>query len=162
MIDVRNIYHLSTIIYSGQMELRISAVLFQILQSLFDDEKTDEAADETAAEPSAPKEPYILADYSPPSTAENVRRVGLAWSAGVVFGGSIIFMAVLGWLVDLLVGTSPWGIVGGVVLGSIVGFMQFFRLSRQIFGPNTSLPAENPLLSATDDQVDRRDRFDQP
>jgi F0F1-type ATP synthase assembly protein I len=71
-------------------------------------------------------------------------------------------MAVLGWLVDLLVGTSPWGIVGGVVLGSIVGFMQFFRLSRQIFGPNTSLPAENPLLSATDEQVDRHDRFDQP
>ena len=129
---------------------------------MFDDEKPDETADGTAAGGDAPKEPYILSDYSPPSTAENVRRVGLAWSAGVVFGGSIIFMAVLGWLVDLLVGTSPWGIVGGVVLGSIVGFMQFFRLSRQIFGPNTSLPAENPLLSATDEQVDRHDRFDQP
>ena len=132
------------------------------MQGLFDDEKNEAAVDESAVEPSAPKEPYILADYSPPSTAENVRRVGLAWSAGVVFGGSIIFMAVLGWLVDLLVGTSPWGIVGGVVLGSIVGFMQFFRLSRQIFGPNTSLPTENPLLSATDEQVDRHDRFDQP
>lgn len=132
------------------------------MQSLFDDEENKGTAEVSAADSDAPKEPYILADYSPPSTAESVRRVGLAWSAGVVFGGTIIFMLVLGWLFDLLVGTRPWGIVGGIVLGSIVGFMQFFRISRQIFGPNTSTPAEKPLLSETEEPAERRDRFDQP
>jgi F0F1-type ATP synthase assembly protein I len=69
-------------------------------------------------------------------------------------------MLFIGWLVDLLVGTSPWGIVGGIVLGSIIGFMQFFRITRQIFGPNTSAPAENPLLSRVQEPADRQDRFD--
>lgn len=132
------------------------------MQGLFDDEENNGAAENSAADASAPKEPYILSDYTPPSTAESVRRVGLAWSAGVVFGGTIIFMLVLGWLFDLLVGTKPWGIVGGIVLGSIVGFMQFFRISRQIFGPNTSTPAEKPLLSGDPEPAERRDRFDQP
>ena len=133
---------------------------FVRVQGLFDDEKDTGTVDETAGEPSASKESYILSDYTPPTTAESARRVGLAWSAGVVFGGSIIFMLVLGWLFDLMVGSSPWGIVGGIVLGSIVGFMQFFRLSKQIFGPHNSMPAEKPLLSTTDDDGVRRDRFD--
>jgi len=71
-------------------------------------------------------------------------------------------MLFLGWLVDLLVGTSPWGIIGGIVLGSIVGFMQFFRITRQIFRPNTSIPAEKPLLSQTPEEEERRNPLDQP
>ncbi|HEY2867188.1 MAG TPA: hypothetical protein VGJ02_08860 [Pyrinomonadaceae bacterium] len=129
---------------------------------MFDDEKPDETANETAADEDAPRKPYILSDYTPPTTTESARRVGLAWSAGVVFGGTIIFMLVLGWLFDLMVGTRPWGIVGGIVLGSIVGFMQFFRISRQIFGSNTSMPSEKPLLSDTEETAERHDRFDRP
>jgi F0F1-type ATP synthase assembly protein I len=130
------------------------------VQGLFDDEKNDDAVADSAAGSGTPKEPYILSDYTPPTTAESARRVGLAWSAGVVFGGTIIFMLVLGWLFDLMVGSSPWGIVGGIILGSIIGFMQFFRISRQIFGSNTSMPAEKPLLSGTEETSERHDRFD--
>ena len=89
-----------------------------------------------------------------------MRRTGLAWSAGIAFFGAIVFMLFLGWLFDLLVGTSPWGIVGGIVLGSIIGFMQFFRISSQIFGSDSSAPAEKPLLTQREEPIVRHDRFD--
>ncbi len=78
-------------------------------------------------------EPYILSSAPSESFAETTRRSGLAWSAGIVFFASVVFMLVLGWGADLLLGTSPWGLVGGIVLGSLIGFVQFFRLTSQIF-----------------------------
>lgn len=69
----------------------------------------------------------------PESMTETVRRSGLAWSAGVAFFAAVVFMLVLGWGADVLLGSSPWGIVGGIVLGSIIGFIQFFRITSQIF-----------------------------
>lgn len=67
------------------------------------------------------------------TTAENLRKTGLAWSAATVLGGSVIFMMILGWFFDLVFGSKPWGIVGGIVIGAIVGFIQFFRITSQIF-----------------------------
>ena len=71
--------------------------------------------------------------YEPESSAETMRRSGLAYSAGVAFAAAVIFMLILGWGADVLLGTSPWGIVGGIILGSIIGFVQLFRLTSQIF-----------------------------
>ncbi len=62
-----------------------------------------------------------------------MRRTGLAWSAATVLGGSVVFMLVIGWFFDLVFGSSPWGIVGGIVLGALIGFIQFFRITSQIF-----------------------------
>ena len=76
-------------------------------------------------------------DFQPESTAETIRKTGLAWSAGVVFFGSVIFMMIIGWFFDLLFGSSPWGLVGGIVLGAVIGFVQFFRISSQIFKQNS-------------------------
>ncbi len=75
-------------------------------------------------------------DYKPASKAEIIRNSGLAWSAGIVFFGSVTFLLILGWFADLLLGSSPWGAVGGVVLGSIIGFLQLFRLTSQILKNN--------------------------
>lgn len=71
--------------------------------------------------------------YKPPSTAETIRNSGLAWSAGVVLFGSVIFMMILGWFADLLLGSSPYGLVGGIVLGGLIGIVQLFRISSQIY-----------------------------
>lgn len=71
-------------------------------------------------------------DFKPESLAETARKSGLAYAAGITLFGSIVFLMVLGWFADLLFGTSPWGIVGGIVLGSIIGFIQFFRITSQI------------------------------
>ena len=69
----------------------------------------------------------------PESMAETMRRSGMAYSAGIAFTAAVVFMLILGWGADVLLGTSPWGIVGGIVLGSTIGFIQFFRITSQIF-----------------------------
>ena len=84
------------------------------------------------AEPSE-KEPFVLSQAPPESPDDTMRKSGLAWSAGIAMFSSIVFMMVLGWFVDLLLGTSPGGLIGGIVLGSLIGFVQLFRISSQIF-----------------------------
>jgi len=79
------------------------------------------------------KAPFAASTTEPASLAESTRRDGLAWSAGIAFFASVVFMLILGWGADLLLGSSPWGVVGGIVLGSLIGFVQLFRLSSQIF-----------------------------
>jgi F0F1-type ATP synthase assembly protein I len=79
------------------------------------------------------EEPYILSSSAPESLAETTRQSGLAWSLGVAFFASVVFMLILGWGADLLFGSSPWGVVVGIVIGSLIGFFQLFRMSSQIF-----------------------------
>lgn len=38
----------------------------------------------------------------------------------------------LGWVLDRYLGTSPWLLVAGIVLGSVTGFMRFIRLMSRI------------------------------
>jgi F0F1-type ATP synthase assembly protein I len=96
------------------------------VQTLFDPADSGDGSQAEA-------EDFVIRNSNPESTAETFRRTGLAWSAGVAFGGAVIFMLVLGWGADVLLGTSPWGIVGGIILGSVIGFIQFFRITSQIF-----------------------------
>lgn len=78
-------------------------------------------------------EPFILSEAKPETNAEIIRRSGIAWSMGIAFFASVVFTMILGWGADLLLGTAPWGVVAGIVLGALVGFMQIFRLSSQTF-----------------------------
>lgn len=68
----------------------------------------------------------------PESKAELIRKSGLAWSAGIAFFASVVFLMIIGWFADLLLGTDPWGLVVGIIIGSIIGFVQLFRLTSQI------------------------------
>ncbi len=101
--------------------------------------ESDEASafDENWGREPQPVEPAIVVEpFVPPSKVETIRRSGLAWSAGVVFFGSVGFMMILGWFADLLLGSAPWGLVVGIVLGSVIGFINFFRITSQIFRNN--------------------------
>ena|SRR5687768_1147993 len=80
------------------------------------------------------QEEFVISRAEPESMAETVRQSGLAWSAGIAFFAAVVFMLVLGWGADVLLGSSPWGIVGGIVIGSIIGFVQFFRITSQKIG----------------------------
>src|SRR3954454_9763833 len=126
------------------------------MQGLFNDKNDQTGQDDWPGDKKALEEPFAISDYKPQSTGETARQTGLAWSAGIAFFGAIVFMLFLGWIADLLLGSSPWGIVGGIVLGAIIGFMQLFRISSQIFKQNDSAPSENPLMSSQKDKTDRR------
>lgn len=78
-------------------------------------------------------ESFSLDESESETMAQTVRRSGLAYSAGIAFVAAVVFMLVLGWGADLLLGSAPWGIVFGIILGSVIGFVQLFRISSQIF-----------------------------
>lgn len=115
------------------------------MNSLFDQDKdSDEniSAAETpveaasAAETNPDEAPDIFsfsATESNHSKAEAARMGGLAWSTGLVLFGSVILMMLIGWGADLLFGTRPWGMIGGLIIGAVIGFVQLFRTSSEIF-----------------------------
>jgi F0F1-type ATP synthase assembly protein I len=88
---------------------------------------------ETSADSESNDESFVLSQANPETYEETARKSGLAWSAGIAFFGAVLFMLIVGWGFDLLFGSSPWGLVGGIIFGSIIGFVQFFRISSQIF-----------------------------
>lgn len=99
-----------------------------------------------------PDEPRLIpVAYAPESADETARQSGMAMSAGIVFFGSVVFMLFLGWIADVLLGTSPWGIVVGIVFGSIIGFIQFFRTSSKIFSSKRPGSEIRSLMSKHDD-----------
>ncbi len=109
-------------------------------------------ADDVWTDQLSPQDPFVPIPYVSSTQSETIRNSGLAWSAGVAFFGSVAFTLFLGWLADLLLGSFPWGIVGGIVLGSIIGFLQFFRITSRIFPRKNDGPEINPLMSRRDDE----------
>jgi F0F1-type ATP synthase assembly protein I len=115
------------------------------MNSLFDQEdiNSDENAAEKQVEDFAadvakttqPEEPGLFSytTESRHSTAETARMGGLAWSTGIVLFGAVILMMLIGWGADLLFGTKPWGMIGGLIVGAVIGFVQLFRTSSEIF-----------------------------
>jgi F0F1-type ATP synthase assembly protein I len=127
-----------------------------MVQGLFDEEDNPESRAESEIRPddvgdslphSTANSTLLQPEYTPDSVAETTRKSGLAFSAGIAFFGSIVFMLLLGWFADLLLGSSPWGIVIGIVFGSILGFIQFFRITSQIFGQNQPDATKRSFLS---------------
>ncbi len=109
--------------------------------SIFDEEE----------EPEKDEPPVVVIPFSPETTEENVRRSGVAYSIAIVFFVSVAFLLLLGWFADLLFGSSPWGIVSGIVLGSIIGFFNLFRLSSQIYSVKKPSSEIRPLMSRDED-----------
>ncbi len=93
------------------------------------EKKVDEAV-EAESKPS-----FFQSNFKPETPAETVRKSGLAYSAGLVLVGSVVFLMFIGWILDSFLGTSPWCLVGGIVLGAAIGFYQFFKITSQILKP---------------------------
>ena len=98
--------------------------------SIFDQPENPFA--DAEGQPEKDKEPYILSEAEPLSAAETVRSSGLAWSAAIALFAAVVVMMLIGWGADLLFGSSPWGLVVGIVLGAVIGFLQFFRITGEI------------------------------
>ena len=72
-------------------------------------------------------------DFKPESEGETTRKSGLAYAAAFTLFSTVAVLLGAGYLLDSWLGSSPWGIIGGIVLGSIVGFYQFVRITSKIY-----------------------------
>lgn len=72
-------------------------------------------------------------DFKPETEGETVRKSGLAYAAAFTLFSTVAVLLGAGYLLDRWLDSFPWGIVGGIVLGSIVGLYQFVRITSQIY-----------------------------
>jgi ATP synthase protein I len=70
-----------------------------------------------------------MASGNDPNTS---RKMGIAYAAGLTLFVSVISLSGLGWLLDRWLKTAPWLLVAGLVLGAIVGFYQFVKLTSKL------------------------------
>ncbi len=61
------------------------------------------------------------------------RKAGFAYAAGITLFASVVSFCALGWLMDKWLGTDPWLLIIGIVLGSAVGLFEFIRLSSKTY-----------------------------
>ena len=60
------------------------------------------------------------------------RRSGLAYAAAISLFASVLTFLGLGWLLDRWLGTGPWLLVAGIVLGSGLGLYEFVRITSRL------------------------------
>ena len=62
---------------------------------------------------------------------DNVRRSGPAAAASYSLIGAILLLGGVGYGIDEWRGTSPWFLLGGLLMGLIVGF---YELAKTVWG----------------------------
>lgn len=60
------------------------------------------------------------------------RRSGMAYAAALSLFFTVATLLGLGYLLDRWLKTSPWLMVTGIVLGSILGLYEFVRLTSKL------------------------------
>jgi F0F1-type ATP synthase assembly protein I len=58
---------------------------------------------------------------------ENLRRAGPAAGASYALIGAIILLGGIGYALDTWLGTTPWFLFGGLLLGIVVGFYELAK-----------------------------------
>lgn len=60
------------------------------------------------------------------------RKSGLAYAAAFSLFTAVVAGLIVGWVLDRWLGTGPWLLVSGIVLGAVTGFYQFVRISSKL------------------------------
>ena len=63
---------------------------------------------------------------------ETARKSGIAYGAAITLFTSVAAFLGLGYVIDRWLGTQPWFLVGGIVLGAAAGFYQFVRITSRL------------------------------
>jgi ATP synthase protein I len=64
---------------------------------------------------------------------EENRKSGYAYAAGITLVAVVVTFCGLGWFLDKWLGTQPWLLIGGILLGSAAGLYQFVRISSKTY-----------------------------
>ena len=62
---------------------------------------------------------------------------GRAMRLSSEFIGGIVAGALIGWLVDQLAGTSPWGLIVFILLGFAAGTLNLLRSAERLYPPDS-------------------------
>ncbi len=60
------------------------------------------------------------------------RKTGIAYAAALSLFAAVVAGLLFGWLLDRWLGTKPWLLVVGVILGAAAGFYEFVRSTSRI------------------------------
>jgi len=60
------------------------------------------------------------------------RKTGLAYAAALSLFAAVVSGLIVGWLFDRWLGTRPWLLVAGIVLGAAAGFYEFIRQTSKL------------------------------
>jgi ATP synthase protein I len=60
------------------------------------------------------------------------RKSGLAYAAAISLFAAVVAGLIVGWLLDRWLGTRPWLLVVGLVLGAAAGFYEFIRATSKL------------------------------
>ncbi|MBV9210339.1 MAG: AtpZ/AtpI family protein [Acidobacteria bacterium] len=60
------------------------------------------------------------------------RKSAIVYGAVFAMVISIVSFLIVGWALDKWLKTAPWLLVGGIVLGTVLGFIQFIRLISRV------------------------------
>ena len=60
------------------------------------------------------------------------QKSGIAYAAAFSLFIAVASFLAVGWILDRWLGTRPWLLVAGIVLGSAAGFYQFLRATSKL------------------------------
>ena len=60
------------------------------------------------------------------------RKSGLAYAAAFSLFAAVVSGLIVGWLLDRWLGTKPWLLVVGIILGAAAGFYEFIRETSKL------------------------------
>jgi ATP synthase protein I len=61
------------------------------------------------------------------------RKTGFAYAAGITLFASVAAFCAAGYFLDKWLGTEPWLLIVGIVIGSAAGLFEFVRLSSKTY-----------------------------
>jgi len=67
-------------------------------------------------------------ERSAESFQENITKAGPIAAASYTLIGAILLLGLIGYSIDRWRGTSPWFLIGGLLLGIIVGFVDLAKV----------------------------------
>ena len=60
------------------------------------------------------------------------QKSGIAYAAAFTLFASVAAFLLVGWLLDRWLGTSPWLLVAGIIVGAAAGFYEFVRITSKL------------------------------
>jgi len=79
----------------------------------------------------AKKDRHFSLTQTTQSFEDNVNRSASALGASYTLVGALLLLGGIGYAVDRWQGTSPWFLLGGLLLGVVVGFYELVKVTNR-------------------------------